>query len=134
MPTSPKRHLLHADLTEVVIGAFYHVYNRPDYGFLESVYAAALTRVLQRAGHKVQREALVIIYLEGEPLARQRVDLIVDDVLIIELKSTFALSKEDHPQLRSYLHGSKMQVGLLLHFGPKPEFHRMVNTQSLRGG
>jgi GxxExxY protein len=129
MRNSPKRDLLHADLTEVVIGAFYYVYNRLDYGFLESVYAAALTRVLQRTGHHVAREARVVIDFEGEPLAAQRVDMLVDGVLVVELKSTHSLSKEDHRQLASYLRGSKLQVGLLLHFGPTPKFYRMVSTR-----
>jgi GxxExxY protein len=55
----------HEELTGAIIGAFYHVYNRLQYGFLESIYAAALARVLVRRGHKIGREVRVPVTLDG---------------------------------------------------------------------
>jgi GxxExxY protein len=132
MQISPGRSLLEAELTQSVIGAFYRVYNQLEYGFLESVYSAALARVLTRKGHVVAREVPVVVYFEGEAIGLQRVDMIVDGRLILEIKSTHDLSRSSHRQLLSYLRASEMQVGLLLHFGPRPEFHRVVDTRSPR--
>ena len=132
MRNSPKRDLLHADLTESVIGAFYHVYNRLDYGFLEAIYSESLARVLTKKGHQVEREVPVVIYFEGEAVGRQRVDMIVDGMIVVELKASHDISSASHRQLMSYLRGSEMQVGLLLHFGPRPDFYRVVNTRSPR--
>jgi GxxExxY protein len=132
MRISPKKDLLHAGLTESILGAFYHVYNRLDYGFLEAVYAEALARTLAKRGHHVEREVSIVIYFEGEAVALQRVDMIVDGVVVVEIKSTHDIARSSHRQLQSYLRGSELQVGLLLHFGPQPRFYRVVDTRSPR--
>lgn len=124
--------LIEGALSESVIAAFYRVYNQLDYGFLESIYARALTRVLEQKGHVVEREVGIVVYFEGEAIGLQRVDMIVDGKLIFEIKSCHDLSKASHRQLLNYLRASEMQVGLLLHFGPRPEFHRLVHTRSPR--
>ena len=58
----------------------------------------------------------------------QRLDMIVDDKVIIEVKSTLELHRANHRQLRSYLQGTRLEVGFLLHFGPKAKFYRIVST------
>jgi GxxExxY protein len=131
--SAPNRlQLIEKELTASIIGAFYHVYNQLGYGFLEKIYSEALARTLIRRGHKVEREVRVVIYFEGESVGLQRVDMIVDDRVIVENKSTYLLSEADHRQLTSYVTASEIQVGLLLHFGPKPEFYRFVSTRSPR--
>lgn len=132
MPTAPVQDFVEEELTKSVIGAFYHVYNQLDYGFLEVIYANALTKALERRGHSVQREVGIVIYFEGEAVGLQRVDMIVDGKLIVEIKSSHDLSKVSHRQLLSYLRGSEMQVGLLLHCGPHAHFYRQVHTRSPR--
>lgn len=132
MQHAPKRRLLQEGLTDSVIGAFYRVYNQLDYGFLESIYVEALSRVLIKKGYSVEREVPIVVYFEGEAVGLQRVDMIVDGKLILEVKATYELSHSSHRQLHSYLRGSELQVGLLLHFGPKPRFYRVVDTRSPR--
>ena len=66
-------------LTRSIIAAFYDVYNCLGFGFLESVYAGALARELRARGHKVEREVLVKVWFKGQLIARQRVDMLVDD-------------------------------------------------------
>jgi GxxExxY protein len=132
MPISRGRVLIERELTQSVIQAFYYVYNRLDYGFLESIYVEALTRVLRKKGHVVEREVWVTIYLDEEAIGLQRVDMIVDHRLVVETKSSHDLPKRAHRQLASYLRGSELQVGLLLHFGPRPEFYRIVDTRNPR--
>jgi GxxExxY protein len=121
-----KRELIEEELSRSIIGAFFDVYNTLGFGFLESVYKAALERELRARGHEVARELSVRIMYKGEELAFQRLDMLVDDKLIVEVKSTFDLHKAHQRQLYNYLRAARKEVGLLLHFGPEPEFHRAI--------
>jgi GxxExxY protein len=125
--------LIEKELTGSIIGAFYYVYNQLGYGFLEKIYAEALARKLMKSGHRVQREVWLPIYCDYEQVGLQRIDMLVEGKVIVENKSTYHLSEADHRQLLSYLTASEVQVGLLLHFGPKPDFYRVVCTRSPRG-
>jgi GxxExxY protein len=127
-----RQDLIEKELTGSIISGFYYVYNQLGYGFLEKVYSEALARTLRRLGHTVEREVVISIYFDGEVVARQRIDMLVDFKVIVENKSTFLLSDADHRQLTSYLTSSEIQVGLLLHFGPEPKFYRKVCTRSPR--
>lgn len=120
--------LLHDALTESVIGAFYDVYNILDYGFLEHVYSAALERELRFRGHSVGREVGVGVIYKGEEIASQRLDMVVDDCLVVEIKSTALLPPGTKRQLYAYLRATRIEVGLVLHFGPEPKFHRQILT------
>lgn len=121
-----QKQLIDEKLTGSVIGAFYEVYNTLGYGFLESVYAAALERELRDRGHRVAREMKVRVMYKGEELTTQRLDMIVDDRLVIEIKSTFDVHKAANRQVFSYLRATNLEVGLLLHFGPEARFHRII--------
>jgi GxxExxY protein len=118
--------LVHEAITGSVIGAFFEVYNELGYGFLENVYAAALEIVLRERGHSVRREVRVIVYFRGIAISPQRIDMVVDDLVVIEIKSTHILSKASPRQLYSYLKSTKLEVGLLLHFGPEARFYRHI--------
>ena len=124
----PDHELIAEHLTESVIGAFYEVYNALGFGFLEQVYMAALERELRRRGHAVGREVWVAVCFKGEVISRQRIDMVVDDRLVIEAKSTQDLHKSAPRQVYNYLRATRLQVGLLLHFGPQPAFYRLVHT------
>jgi GxxExxY protein len=121
-------HLIHGELTKSVIGAFYDVYGELQYGFLEQIYIESLARLLRKRGHEVRREVGVDIFFQGEVVGVQRLDLLVDRKLIVEVKSTAKLTPSSHRQLTSYLRGSGLEVGLLLHFGPEAKFHRTICT------
>lgn len=111
-------------LTRSIIAAFFDVYNTLGYGFLESVYAEALARELRRRGHRVEREVSVKVWFKGQLIARQRVDMLVDDKVIVEIKAGLMLPITGSRQLYNYLRGTDKEVGLLLHFGPEPKFYR----------
>jgi GxxExxY protein len=118
--------LLHQELTHSVIGAFYEVYNTLGCGFLENLYMTALERELLSRGHKVSRELSVRVTYKGEEIGQQRLDLVVDDVLVVEAKSTHVLHRSASRQLYNYLRATNLEVGLLLHFGPQSHFYRVV--------
>jgi GxxExxY protein len=127
----PKRPLLYEELTESVMGAFYEVYNTLGFGFLEHIYMMALERELRARGHQVAREVWVTVFYKGELLGKQRIDMIVDGKVAIEGKSTYRLREDPTLQLQNYLHATHLQVGLFLHFGPKPKFYRLISTRAV---
>ena len=119
-------HLIEEVLTGSVISAFYAVYNTLGFGFLEHLYVLAMERELRARGHRVAREIGVRVMYKGEELGMQRLDLIVDDRLVVETKSTFDLHRAAVRQTYNYLRATNLEVGLLLHFGPEPKFYRVV--------
>src|SRR3954471_13665606 len=116
----PDHTLIDEQLTRSVIGAFYTVYNTLGFGFLERVYMMALERELRDRGHAVGREVYVPVCYKDTVISRQRIDMIVDERLVIEAKSTQELHNSAARQVYNYLRATRLQVGLLLHFGPKP--------------
>jgi len=124
-----QRELLESKLTGSVISAFYDVYNTLGFGFLEHVYKAALERELLARGHRVAREMGVVVFYKGDPLVAQRLDMIIDDKLVVETKSTAELATGAQRQLHNYLRATNLEVGLLLHFGLQPKFYRVVELR-----
>lgn len=120
-------------LTRSVIGAFFDVYNVIGYGLLEHLYSAALEHELLTRGHAVARELSVPVTYNGVEIGWQRLDLVVDGRLVIEVKSTPVLAPAATRQLYNYLHATQLRVGLLLHFGPAPQFYRVVRLRDDTG-
>ena len=133
----PRSDFLHERLTYSVIGAFFEVYNTLGFGFLEHLYVVAMERELVARGHRVAREFSVPVSYKGEELGRQRLDMIVDETLVVETKASYDLHKAAARQVYNYLRATKLEVGLLLHFGPEPAFYRLTclnsSTTSGRG-
>src|SRR6478672_1205458 len=77
---------LHAETTQVIIGAFYALHNELGFGFLEAVYSNGLAVLLRNAGQKVDREVQFKIEFHGKIIGRYRADLIVDDKVVVEVK------------------------------------------------
>lgn len=84
--------LINEELTGSAIGAFYAVYDALGSGFLERLYVAALERELRRRGHQVTREISVPVYYRGERIGLQRLDMLVDGRLVIEIKAAQSAS------------------------------------------
>jgi GxxExxY protein len=120
--------LLEEEITRSIIGAFYQVYNGLGFGFLEHIYVMALERELIARGHHVSREASVRINYKGELLASQRIDMIVDNKVIVETKAGADLPHYARHQLCSYLKATNFEVGLLLHFGANARVYREVRS------
>ena len=114
----------HSDLTEQIIGAFYSVYSVLGYGFLENVYVKALVIELKNRGINAQKEFPIEVYYAGQKVGEYYADLIVNDLVILEIKAVKSLIDEHEAQLLNYLKATPYEVGLLLNFGPKPETKR----------
>ncbi len=117
---------MQSDKTELIIKAFYTVYNELGYGFIENVYQNALYKELLRMGIPCVAHPKINVYYRGEAVGYYEADIIAFDSVILELKAVSHLMKEHEIQLRNYLKATNIEVGLLLNFGPKPEIHREV--------
>lgn len=116
----------HKELTGTILEGFYHVYNRFGYGFLEKVYENSLAVFLRRRDIEVLQQEPVSVYYEGEEVGEYFADLIAQRKVIVELKSAESLCEAHEAQLLNYLKATRIEVGLLLNFGKKPEYKRKV--------
>jgi len=120
--------MLHKDLTSQIIKAFYNVFNELGYGFLESVYENAMLIELGKMGLDASNQILIRVYFSGEIVGRFKADILVENTVLLELKTAKQLREEDEFQLINYLRGTDKEVGLLLNFGKEPEFRRKLFT------
>lgn len=123
----------HADLTEIVINAFYAVYNSLGYGFAERVYHGAMLVELRQHNLDVKSEYALPVYYRNVQVGDFYADLVVNDAVIVELKAVKELVDEHRAQLLNYLKASRFEVGLLLNFGPEPKIERKVFDNSSKG-
>lgn len=123
----------HWDLCHEIVKVFYEVYNELGYGFLEAVYEEALARALRDAGFQVARQVSTPIWFRGGLIGDYKADLVVNGVVLIELKATQNVDPSHKAQTLNYLRATEIEVALLLNFGPKPQFHRFVFENNRKG-
>ena len=122
--------LLHKDLTDEILKTYYDVYNELGYGFLEKVYQNSMFIELKSRGFTVEAQKQIKVHYKGKEVGEYFTDLIVNNLVILELKATEVIVKEFEFQLINYLRATNIEVGLLLNFGVKPEFRRKVFDNS----
>ncbi|MCB9186842.1 MAG: GxxExxY protein [Flavobacteriales bacterium] len=118
--------LLHSEITGTILECFYKVYNTLGYGFLEKVYERALMIELSEAGLQCVSQYPIKVLYEGDEVGEYYADIIVEDLVIIELKAAEGLREEHEYQLINYLKATDIEVGLLLNFGTKPQYKRKI--------
>jgi len=104
-------------ITETIIGCAYRVYNKMGFGFLESVYEKCLMIELQKSSLSVQSQRPITVQYEGQTVGEFVADIVVNDAIILELKSVRQLNKIHEMQLVNYLVATGLPVGLLINFG-----------------
>ena len=107
----------HEELTHKIIGCAYKVFNELGFGFLESVYQKAIIIELSKNGLKYEVEKPLKVYYANQVIGDFYVDLLIDDTVIVELKSVENITKQHEVQLVNYLSGTKKEIGLLINFG-----------------
>ena len=122
-------HLPHGRLTNAIIGAMFEVYNVLGRGFLESVYANALTVELRQRGVPVDRNVSFEMMYRGASVGRYVADLVVDQTVIVETKVAKTIEPVHRAQLLNYLRASGLEVGLVANFGSSMQFKRVVWTR-----
>ena len=118
--------LLHKEISDKIIKAFYNVYNSLGYGFLEKVYENAMMIELRKLGLTVQRQVPIKVFYEEQLVGEYFADIIVEGNIIVELKATENLCETHEFQLINYLKATELEIGLLLNFGKKPQFRRKI--------
>lgn len=121
---------IHTELTSKIIKAFYTVYNKLGYGFLEKVYENALKIELTKMGLTVERQKLIKVFYDDIEVGEYFADLLVNNLVIIELKAAETLMEEHENQLINYLKATDIEVGLLLNFGKKSQISRKIFTNN----
>jgi GxxExxY protein len=122
----------HEALTERINKIFYKVYTELGYGFLEKIYQNSLYLALKDEGFFVEAQKQIKVYFRGIEVGEYYADLIVNELIIIEIKAAEALVPEHEAQLLNYLRGTDKEVGLLLNFGKNPEIKRKVYDNELK--
>lgn len=120
--------LLHKEITDKVIKAFYKVYNELGFGFLEKVYENALFLELIAIGLYCEKQKQIKVYYNSQIVGEYFSDIIVNNCVILELKAAESLCEEHELQLINYLKATEIEIGLILNFGKKPEFKRKIFT------
>jgi len=106
-----------SELTKKIIGCTYKVYNKLGFGFLESVYEKSLLFELQREGLQAKTQEPIKVYYEDMIVGDFIADIIVNNKVLVELKSVKKLNKAHEVQLVNYLTATKIDIGLLINFG-----------------
>jgi len=124
-------HLPHGNLTNLIIGAGFEVHNVLGGGFLEAVYANALTVELRHRGVPVDRNVAFAVVYRGCSVGRYVADLVVNQKVIVETKVAKAIDLAHRAQVSNYLRASGLEVGLVMNFGSSVQFKRVVASPHL---
>jgi GxxExxY protein len=116
----------HRELTERIIGVFFDVYNELGCGFIESVYEKSLEVALTSVGLRVHRQIEIPVWYRKHKVGDFTADILVNECVLLELKAARALDSAHEAQLLNYLRATDIEVGLILNFGLKPQFKRLV--------
>ncbi len=110
--------LMHEDLTGAIRQTAFEVHRYFGNGFLEKIYEGALENRLRKKGHSVARQVpLEVTDEDGTAVGHYNVDLLVDDVVLLEVKAVRQLVSEHHAQILNYLKATGIRVGMLINFG-----------------
>jgi len=126
--------LKHGLVTDKILRVFYDVYNELGHGFLESVYHRSLVVALQSVGLNVCSPVDIPVWFRGTQVGSFEADILVENCVLLELKAVRTLDWSHRAQLLNYLRATDIEVGLLLNFGERPEFKRVIldNLRKIR--
>ena len=118
--------LKHGLITDQILRVFYEVYNELGHGFLESVYHRSLAVALKSVGLNVSSKVAIPVWFRGIQVGQFEADILVETCVLLELKAARRLDSSHRAQLMNYLRATDVEVGLLLNFGDRPEFKRVI--------
>lgn len=118
--------LEHQAITEKVIKAFYKVYNKLGYGFLEKVYERAMAIELKKLGLKVSCQHPIVVLYDEQVIGEYFADILVEDLIVLELKCAVRITEAHEAQLLNYLKGTRAELGFVFNFGKEAKFTRKI--------
>jgi GxxExxY protein len=123
----------HSELTGKILGAFFQLHKELGFGFSEKVYESALEVLLTELGIIVERQRNICVYYHGKVVGEYKADMIVNGMVLLEIKSVEKLIDAHDAQLLNYLKATDLEVGLLLNFGRQAEFRRKIYDNPRKG-
>ncbi len=123
----------YADLSETIINMFYQVHNELGFGFSEKVYQKAFAIALRESGFKVDEQVAIKVYYHGQVVGEFFADMVVNDVILLELKSVDSIVDEHEAQLLNYLKTTEIEVGYVLNFGKSATLKRKIYDNEHKG-
>jgi len=123
----------HSELSDKIIKVFYDIHNELGYGFSEKIYQKAFGIALRQIGLKVDEQVPIKVYFRGQEIGEYFADMIVNDLILIELKSVRQIVEEHESQLLNYLKSTEIEVGYVMNFGKSAEFKRKVLDNDRKG-
>ena len=123
---------LHGECSSQIIKSFYSVYNELGFGFLEKVYQNSLIVELKKAGFYCEKSFPIDVYYKEEKVGFYLADILVEKIIVVEIKAAETICIEHEAQLINYLKATNIEVGLLLNFGKRPEFKRRVFSSEFK--
>ena len=120
--------VIYRELSYQIMQAVFEVHNTLGPGFLEGVYEEALAYELQMRAIPFHRQKKVVIHYKQHDVGNHRLDFVVDDAIVLELKAVSALNDTFKQQTLSYLKATGLKLGILINFGtPRVEYIRIAN-------
>lgn len=126
--------ILHKETTDKILKCFYNVYNKMGYGFAEKVYENSMAIEMNKIGLAFEQQKSIKVYYEGYQVGSYTADIVVQDSVLLELKTGSAIIPAHEAQLLNYLRATDIEIGFVLNFGDKPQFRRMafLNSRKFR--
>jgi len=123
-----KENIIYKDLSFRIMEAIFEVRNVLGPGYSENIYESALAKEFKERKINYERQRLIEVYYKGEKIGEYRLDMVVEEMIILELKAVSELNEIFESQLLSYLKATGMKLGILINFGAKEvKFKRIVN-------
>ncbi len=123
----------YSELSEKIIKVFYEIHNELGYGFSEKIYQKAFGIALRQIGMKVEEQIPIKVYFRNQEIGEYFADMIINDVIMIELKAVKEIIDEHEAQLLNYLKSTKIEVGYVMNFGKSATFVRKVFDNDRKG-
>ncbi len=122
-----KTNIIYPDLSYKIMGAIFEVHSELGPGFLESVYEKALIEELSNRGLEIETQKVIDLIYKNKKIGIHRLDLVIDNKVVVELKTVERFSVHHKAQLTSYLKASGYKLGILVNFSKsKVEYLRVV--------
>ena len=123
----------HSEVTGKILGAFFELHKELGLGFSEKIYESALEVLLTEVGLFVEKQKDIFVYFHGRIIGEYKADMIINGVVLLEIKSVEKLIDAHDAQLLNYLKSTEIEVGLLLNFGRQAEFRRKIYDNPRKG-
>lgn len=121
--------LVEKELSHAIVGCAFEVHHELGYGFAEAVYTRSLAVALQARGIHVEREYPVTVVFRGVDVGLHRLDLLAERRVVIEVKTLERFPEPARAQVRKYLFAARLELGIVINFGPRVEYRRVLGPR-----